>query len=134
MNSQGEAPRLSVVIPAYNEEARLGRTLESVRAYLDGREEAYEVVVADDGSTDATAEIFMRFAQGRSHFRLLRLPHRGKAFAVRAGVLAAQGDAIYFADADLATPIEEVEKFLEKLGSGFDVAYGSREGVGAGDS
>ena len=129
--SQGRPPVLSVVIPVYNEEARLPASLPKVLEYLEGREEPYEVVLVDDGSTDSTAEIAERMAESSPHLKLIRNRHRGKAYAVRTGVLAAQGDVILFSDVDLATPIEEAEKLLAELKAGYDVAYGSREGMGA---
>ena len=130
--TSGEGPPvLSVVIPAYNEETRLAGTLERVVAYLEDRGQPYEVLVVDDGSTDSTAEIGGRMAGCFPHLKLIRNRHRGKGYAVRTGVLAAKGDYILFSDADLATPIEEADRLLAELRAGYDVAYASREGVGA---
>lgn len=120
-------PFLSIVIPAYNEEQRLPHTLEAIGAYLAHQPFAAEVIVADDGSSDATAAL----AERCPGVRVLRLDHRGKGFAVRAGALAAQGDYILLCDADLATPIEEWQKLWDALADGYDVVIGSREGLGA---
>ena len=122
---------LSVVIPAYNEEQRLPATLEQVLAYLDQQPYRSEVVIADDGSTDGTAALVERVAVRHSDVNLLRLDHRGKGHAVRAGALMAHGDYVLLCDADLAVPIEEWPKLRCFLSSGYGVAIGSREGLGA---
>ncbi len=118
---------LSIVIPAYNEASRLPETLARISAYLAAQPYASEVLVVDDGSDDATAAI----AEGFPGVETLRRDHRGKGFAVRAGALAARGAYVLLCDADLAVPIEEWPKLEERLRAGFDVAIGSREGVGA---
>jgi dolichyl-phosphate beta-glucosyltransferase len=122
-------PRLSVVIPSFNEAQRLPATLARVRAHLDPRGEAYEVLVVDDGSTDGTADV-ARAARGP--VRVLRhAQNRGKGHAVRAGMLAAAGDRRLMTDADLSTPIEELSRLEAELDRGFDVAIGSRAVAGA---
>lgn len=121
--------RLSVVIPAYNEEARIGRTLARVAEYLAGRDYAAEILVVDDGSTDGTREVAAgALAAGPVPLRLLALPaNRGKGAAVREGVLAARGEIILFSDADLSTPIEEAARLLERQReTGADAVLGSR--------
>ena len=85
-------PHLSIVIPAFNEEARIQSTLEQVIAFFASRPYSWEVVVADDGSTDATAGLVSKLAEGHPEVRLLRLPHRGKGWAVKNGMLAATGE------------------------------------------
>ncbi|MCS7190355.1 MAG: glycosyltransferase, partial [Fimbriimonadales bacterium] len=121
------APRLSVVIPAYNEANRIERTLQRVVEYLDARGEPYEVLVVSDGSTDETETLVQRFAQAHPQVQLLAYqPNRGKGYAVRYGVLRARGDWILFSDADLATPIEELEKLERYLAQGYPIAIGSR--------
>jgi glycosyltransferase involved in cell wall biosynthesis len=127
----GHEPYLSVVIPAYNEAARLPSTLEKVMTYLSRQPYTYEVVVVDDGSEDHTVSIVEEAATRYPHLTLIRNPHRGKGYAVRSGMLAAHGRFILYSDADLSAPIEEVEKLLPYLQSKYDVAIGSREGVGA---
>jgi dolichyl-phosphate beta-glucosyltransferase len=118
-------PHVSLIIPAYNEADRIGQTLESVLAYLRQQPYTWEVLVVDDGSSDATATIVARYAP---EVQLLRLPrNRGKGAAVREGMLRARGRYRIFTDADLSTPIEELEPMLHHLTHGADVCIGSRE-------
>ena len=122
---------LSVVIPAYNEESRIGGTLEQVIAYLSGLSYSWEVIVADDGSADATGRLVDQLAAEHSNLRLMRLPHRGKGWAVKNAMLAAAGQYRLLCDADLSVRIEEVERFLPPRLEGIDIAVGSREAPGA---
>ena len=116
------APALSIVIPAYNEEARLGPTLDRITSWLRARPGTWEVIVADDGSRDRTRELA---AAGGA--RVVGYEHnRGKGAAVRTGMLAARGDRVLMCDADLATPIEELDKLAAELDRGADVAIASR--------
>jgi dolichyl-phosphate beta-glucosyltransferase len=124
-------PRLSLVIPVYNEATVIQRNLQTVLDYLQAQPYGSEVVVVDDGSADSTASLVEALSARHPGLRLIRNDHRGKAFAVRTGVLSARGDAIIFTDADLATPIHQTEKLLKALSSGYDLAIGSREGYGA---
>lgn len=118
-------PRWSVVIPAFNEAQRLPPFLEKVVAYFEGRDEPYEIIVVDDGSTDGTAELVEDKRLGA--VEVLRLqPNLGKGAAVRAGMLAARGAYRLFADADGATPIEELKRLEPMLIAGADVVIGSR--------
>ena len=110
MKVQSDSPLLSVVVPAYNEEQRLPDSLGQIMAYLDAQPYRSEVIVADDGSTDATATLAEQLSAGHPSLRLLRLDHRGKGFAVRAGALAARGEYVLLCDADLAVPIEDWER------------------------
>lgn len=120
-------PDYSVVIPAFNEAERLPRYLDEVVQYFDGRGDAYEILVVDDGSTDDTARIVERVARQNLAVRVLRLGrNQGKGAAVRAGMLAARGRYRLFADADGATPIAELKRLDAALGAGADVAIGSR--------
>ena len=119
--------RWSVVIPAFNEARRLPRYLAEIVTYFDGRGEGYEVLVADDGSTDGTAESVAAIARAHEAVRVLRLDwNEGKGAAVRRGMLAARGDYRLFADADGATPIGEVKRLEAALTGGAQVALGSR--------
>ena len=118
---------ISVVIPAYNEERRLPLTLRTVVAHLRDRGLPFEVVVADDGSLDGTAGFA---GEAAPEVRVLRLPHRGKGAAVRAGVLAAGGDLLLVTDADLSTPIVELDRLVDALGR-CEVAIGSRHVAGS---
>jgi len=117
-----------VVIPAHNEAERIGPTVERVLAYLRGRGHSYEVVVVDDVSRDATAEVVAHFQSRDPRLRLLqRIGPPGKGAAVQAGMLAAGGQRVLFSDADLSTPIEESEKLLAAVEQeGYDIAIGSR--------
>jgi dolichyl-phosphate beta-glucosyltransferase len=122
-------PALSVVIPAFNEAARIERALESVTGFLDGSADPWELIVVDDGSTDQTSLIVRRFMAGhpRANVRLLRLePNRGKGAALRTGVAATTGRRVLMMDADLATPIEEMRPLEAALDGGAQVAVGSR--------
>ncbi len=120
-------PELSVVIPAYNEERRLPVYLDSVMAYLEKLPSPSEVIVVDDGSHDGTAAIVGQAAAASPNVRLIRLPrNRGKGCAVKTGMLAASGNLRLFADADGATPVEEVARLKKAIESGADVAVGSR--------
>jgi dolichyl-phosphate beta-glucosyltransferase len=115
-------PDLSVVIPAFNEAGRLPRTLDRVRAFLRAWGGSHEVLVADDGSTDQTAE-----KARDAGATVLRADHnRGKGHAVRRGMLAARGRRRLMTDADLSTPIEELPRFLLRMDDGYDVVIGSR--------
>lgn len=122
-------PHLSIVIPAYNEEKRIGRTLEATFAYLDAQSYDSEVLVVNDGSRDKTADKVQEFV-GRSagRLRLIENPgNRGKGYAVRNGMLQARGEIILFYDADLATPTTEIVKVIEPIEADrFDVVFGSR--------
>jgi dolichyl-phosphate beta-glucosyltransferase len=101
-------PHLSLIIPAYNEAGRIGRTLQAVLAYLRQQPYESELIVVDDGSTDGTAELVHRTAP---EVLLVQLPcNRGKGAAVRQGMLAARGRYRVFTDADLSTPIEELAR------------------------
>jgi dolichyl-phosphate beta-glucosyltransferase len=116
-----------VVVPAYNEEERLPRTLARLHEYYSQQGYPYDVVVVSDGSADGTRALVEAFAQTHPEFRLHEyFPNRGKGYAVRTGMLEAKGDLILFCDADLATPQEETEKLLAHIQQGADVAIGSR--------
>jgi dolichyl-phosphate beta-glucosyltransferase len=120
------APELSVVIPAYNEERRLPETLRRIRKYLEARRVSAEVIVVDDGSSDATAALVGEWGAEWPALRLLSNGrNRGKGYSVRHGMLEARGQLVLFTDADLSAPIEEADKLLAALG-GYDVAIGSR--------
>lgn len=121
------SPILSLVIPAYNEERRLNPTLEAATAYLERRGQPWELLVVDDGSRDATAEKVRVWAASHPQVRLLQNEvNRGKGYAVRRGLLAALGRYVGFTDADLSTPLENLERALPWLEAGYDVAIGSR--------
>ncbi|MFB3901825.1 MAG: dolichyl-phosphate beta-glucosyltransferase [Acidobacteriota bacterium] len=125
-------PLLSVVIPAFNEETRLGSTLEKVQAYLNDRRLAAEIVLVDDASSDGTFDVTRRFSdhhQLGDRMQILRSrPNRGKGFSIRRGMLAARGRFALMTDADLSSPIEELEKLEREVIDGpRDIAFGSRD-------
>jgi len=126
-------PGWSIVIPAFNEARRLPSFLDTVVAYFEGRDELYEVIVVDDGSTDGTSAVVE--ARRLAAVRVLRRQRNtGKGAAVRAGMLAARGAFRLFADADGATPIEELKRLEPALVAGADVVIGSRALVDPGIS
>jgi glycosyltransferase involved in cell wall biosynthesis len=121
------APKLSIIIPSYNEETRLPATLEKIAAYLKASGRAFEVIVVDDGSRDHTADVAASFGGRIPALRVVTNgTNRGKGFSVRHGMLEAAGEFVLFTDADLSSPIEEADKLLAALESGYDVAIGSR--------
>ena len=121
------APRWSIVIPAFNEARRLPRYLAEIVAYFDGCNEPYEVLVADDGSTDGTAEAVAAIVRAHPEVRVLRQErNEGKGAAVRRGMLAARGEYRLFTDADGATPILELKRLEAALRAGAQLAIGSR--------
>ena len=118
---------LSLIIPAFNEEKRLGTTLASMQAYLQKQDYSWEIIVVDDGSSDRTPAIAESYMHPVPTLRLLRNEHnRGKGYSVRRGMLQGQGKYLGFADADYKTPIEEVERILPWLKDGYDMVIGSR--------
>lgn len=121
-------PELSLVIPAYNEEARLPETLERIAAYLKNSGQEAEVLVVDDGSKDRTAAVAASFRDKIPGLRVvLNGVNRGKGYSVRHGVQEARGRIVLFTDADLSAPIEEAGKLIEALNAkNCDVAIGSR--------
>jgi dolichyl-phosphate beta-glucosyltransferase len=125
------APSLSIVIPAFDEAARIGRTLEELTGHLPSLSHDWEILVVDDGSRDDTCAIVERLASADPRIVLRREPHRGKGGTVRAGMLAARGDLRFMCDADLSMPVTELSRFLDLVPSRFDIVIGSREGAGA---
>jgi glycosyltransferase involved in cell wall biosynthesis len=120
-------PTYSIVIPAYNESARIRATLDRVLAHIAERRWNAEVLVVNDGSRDDTAAIIQQYAATHPGLRLLENPgNRGKGFSVRNGMLHAGGEILLFSDADLSSPIEEADKLFAALKAGADVAIGSR--------
>ncbi len=126
-------PRLSVIIPAYNEETRLGATLDKLAAYFARVDYAVEVLVIDDGSVDSTAQVAREHAAAPLNLQVLSYgANRGKGFAVRHGMLHAAGQIRLFYDADGSTPIDQVEKFWPHFAKGLvAICLGSRAVPGA---
>jgi glycosyltransferase involved in cell wall biosynthesis len=129
--SPSGAPLLSLVIPAYNEAQRIESTLAEAVQALDRLGDSWELLVVDDGSTDDTLRIARSFAKRHPALRIEALPHRGKASAVSHGMHAANGELILFSDADLATPLDYMETFIERSRDGYDIIIASREGATA---
>ena len=119
---------LSIIIPAYNEQARLPTTLQIVTQYLAAHEWSFrEIIVVDDGSKDETVAAAEKFVQQGHPVRILKNPgNRGKGYAVRHGMLEAKGDWLLFSDADLSTPIDEFEKLYAAVSETVPIAIGSR--------
>jgi dolichyl-phosphate beta-glucosyltransferase len=123
---------LSIIIPAYNESARIGKTLREVLSYLDEQPGGGEIIVVDDGSKDDTTrvseEAFASRARGNAEGRVIRVePNRGKGHAVRTGLLAARSGIAAFFDADLSMPVTETPKLVGPVRSGqYDIVFGSR--------
>ena len=121
------APFLAVIIPAYNEEVRMLPTLVRINEYMQTQPYSWCVVVVSDGSDDQTETHVSDFSRGHSEFSLIaNRPNRGKGSAVRNGMLQVEGEWLLFSDADLAAPIEEIEKLLPHLTQATPIAIGSR--------
>jgi dolichyl-phosphate beta-glucosyltransferase len=122
-----ESLTYSIVIPAFNESARILATLQSVVACVRAKGWNAEIIVVNDGSTDSTAAIVKEFMAQAPEVRLLENPgNRGKGYSVRAGMLAAQAGIVMFTDSDLSSPIEEAERLFAAIAGGADIAIGSR--------
>ena len=125
-------PSLSIIVPAYNEAVRLGRTLREIFAYLDEQASESELIVVDDGSQDETVRVaeesFRAAGRAATRARVIRVePNRGKGYAVRTGLLAATSPIALFSDADLSTPIQEMPKLVSPIRAGeYDIVLGSR--------
>ncbi len=111
----------SIIVPAYNESARIRATLDRVLAYSAERGWDAEIIVVNDGSRDDTTEIVRKYEAANSRLRLLENPgNRGKGYSVRNGMLHARGEVLLFTDADLSSPIEEAEKLFAAIAAGAD--------------
>lgn len=122
---------LAVIIPAFNEAARIGRSVAELRDCLTSLGLDWEIRVVDDGSQDGTADAVAALATDDARVVVMRAPHRGKGAAIRAGMLAARHDLRFMCDADLSMPVTELTRFLALVPDRCDVAIGSREGAGA---
>ena len=122
-----EAPTYSIILPAYNESARIAATLEAILSHATQRNWNVEIIVVNDGSSDHTAEIVCEYASKHPVLRLLENPgNRGKGYSVRNGMLRAKSDILLFSDADLSSPIEEADKLFAAIAKGAEIAIGSR--------
>jgi glycosyltransferase involved in cell wall biosynthesis len=122
-----DSPQYSIVIPAFNESARIPATLGAVVACVRERGWDAEVIVVNDGSVDGTAAAVREFAAAAAEVRLIENPgNRGKGYSVRHGILEARGEVVMFTDADLSAPMEEAERLFAAIAGGADIAIGSR--------
>ncbi len=123
---------LSVIIPAYNEEKRLPKTLAEINQYLSQQLYDSEIIVVSDGSKDRTVEIVKDLMSKIRNLKVIEFKDRkGKGFGVKTGMLEAKGDFRIFTDADNSTPINQVEKMWPEFKAGFDIVIGSRDKKGA---
>ena len=115
---------ISIVIPAYNEEKRIGRSIKQIVKYLDKKKYSYEIIVVDDGSIDKTIDVVKK--AGNKYVKIIKnKKNMGKGFSVKTGILNAKYPLVLFSDSDLATPIEELDKFMEYIKS-YDIVIASR--------
>jgi dolichyl-phosphate beta-glucosyltransferase len=124
---------LTILIPAYNESARIGKTLKGVVDYLKGKSFTSQVLLVNDGSKDDTIEVVRDFFHRENFHDFFVLDfqkNQGKGFAVKQGMLKAEGEYVLFIDADSSAPIEEFDKFIEHFNTGYDIFIGSRKARG----
>ena len=124
-------PYLSVIIPVFNEEKRIHFTIQETLEYLTAQSFSWEVLVVDDGSSDSTAAVVEGASSSTDRLRLVRLPHRGKGWAVQQGMLLASGAYRFFADADLSMSMEQLSRFIPPAQTDFSIAIASRQVEGA---
>ncbi|MFQ5962695.1 MAG: dolichyl-phosphate beta-glucosyltransferase [Candidatus Scalinduaceae bacterium] len=126
-SQENETIYLSIVIPAFNEEERINKTISKIESYLKTQNYSYEIIVVDDGSKDNTATIIRDSADYNHNVYLLQnKENKGKGYSVKRGMLKARGEYILFSDADLSTPIKEVEKLFPLFNRDYDIVIGSR--------
>ena len=124
-------PFLSVIVPAYNEERRIGPTLEKLVGHLTSRPFQWEVLVVDNGSDDGTVTVVETVASEVPQVRVETLPTAGKGLAVRHGMLNTDGEYRFMCDADMSMPVEHLDDFLDRMGEDYDIIIGSRQTEGA---
>ena len=125
-------PAVSLILPAFNEEQRIGKSLEQIFRFCNAQAWPLEVIVVDDGSSDETVSFVRRRFGAHSQLQIVQQPvRRGKGAAVQQGMLQARGDYVFFSDADLSVPIETVLPFIVELQSNCDIVIGSRRAPGA---
>lgn len=118
--------RLSIIIPAYNEERRIGKTLNRIVEFLSQKHYSWEIILVNDGSTDRTSILASEVIKDERLMIVENPVKKGKGYSVKRGVLISKGETILFSDADLSTPIEELERMLPCLDKGYDIVIGSR--------
>lgn len=127
-----EHPYLSLIIPAFNEETRIGESLDRILAFFQSQPYFYEILIVDDGSRDQTVDVIRERFWGKDGFTIHRQPRNmGKGGAVKQGMLRARGDYLFFSDADLSVPIHALSTFLAELENHCDIAIGTRQRAGA---
>lgn len=127
MNSGIKNELISVIIPAFNEEKRILPTIGNISDYLGKHFHGFEIIIVDDGSRDNTIAMVESLMSNNSSLLLLKnMENMGKGYSIRRGILASSGDFVLITDADLSTPIEELEKLFYWIDNGFDIAIGSR--------
>jgi len=127
MDCPKDSIHLSVIIPVYNEQKRIVRSLKHILEFLKAQTYCSEVLIVDDGSEDQTVEVIQKTCQGTDLVRVIQNGQNlGKGGAVRSGMLQARGDYVFFTDADLSVPFDTIAPFLAKLEEGFDLAIGTR--------
>ena len=133
MPEQMTNPHLSVIVPAFNEEARISTCVEQMTSYLSGKPFEWELIVVNDGSTDSTARIIAGLAAADSRVKAIDASHAGKGAAVKRGMLEAKGAWRFLADADLSMPPDNLSRFFDgpEGRPRYDVSIGSREAAGA---
>lgn len=123
---QSSIPYLSIIIPVYNEEKRIGKTLQEILEYLQLKSFTWEIVIVDDGCKDNTIGLTKEILCGKNYLIHTNERNMGKGASIRNGMLAAKGEIRLFTDADLSTPIEELDKLIAPIKDGYDVSFGSR--------
>ena len=119
--------KISLIIPVYNEEKRIKLTLGKCISYFKNKKIDYEIIIVDDGSTDKTRLIIKDYLSENKNIKLTKQrKNKGKGYSVKEGMLLANGDYLLFSDADLSTPIEEIEKFIKVMKKGYDIVIASR--------
>lgn len=127
-----ENPFISVVIPAFNEQDRIGDTVTGIMAYLNRQPFTWEIVVVDDGSTDRTCQVVNEISSETAvSVNIISIHHGGKGWAVKNGMLAARGEYRFMADADMAMPVDQFDRFLKFIKEGYDIVIGSRQMAGS---